>query len=210
MITLNCPSCGAQVEFKSKASVFAVCSFCKSTLVRNDLNLEKVGEMAELLDDLTPLQIGTTGVFEGKTFELLGRLQVSYPEGYWNEWYALFSNAETGWLAEAQGFYAVMFPSTIENIPDPAELRPGRLVSFDKTVLEVEDIREVRCVYSEGELPINAMRGRQSTSVDFAGRNNHMATIEYAKDETRVFQGEYKDFIELRFKNLREIDGWKP
>jgi hypothetical protein len=110
MITLNCPSCGAHVEFKSKASVFAVCSFCKSTLVRSDMNLEKIGEMADLLDDLTPLQIGTMGVYEGKMFEIVGRLQVSYPEGYWNEWYALFSDSNPCWLAEAQGFYAVCLP----------------------------------------------------------------------------------------------------
>jgi hypothetical protein len=37
-----------------------------------------------------------------------------------------------------------------------------------------------------------------------------MATIEFATSETRVFRGQYRGFDELRFKNLREIDGWKP
>lgn len=209
MITLSCPSCGASVEFKSKASVFAVCSFCKSTLVRQDMNLEKIGEMSDLQDDLTPLQIGTAGMYEGKSFDLVGRMQVSYPDGYWNEWYALFNDSQTGWLAEAQGFYAMCFQTELPEVPDKDGLAPGLLVKFGTVVLEVEDIRDVKCTFSEGELPINAVEGRRSTSVDFAGRNNHMATIEYAKNETRIFQGSYKDFDELKFRNLRYIDGWK-
>jgi len=36
-----------------------------------------------------------------------------------------------------------------------------------------------------------------------------MATIEYAKNETRAFVGKYRDFDDFQFKNLREIDGWK-
>ncbi len=209
MITLNCPSCGAQVEFKSKASVFAVCSFCRSTLVRQDMDLEKIGEMADLQDDLTPLQIGTSGQFDGKSFELVGRLQVSYDDGYWNEWYVLFNDSETGWLAEAQGFYALCKPFAMNEIPARSDVYPGLHVKFGESVLRCEDIRDVRCAFSEGELPMNAMRGRKSTSVDFAGSFESMATIEYAEQETRVFRGQYREFDDLKFRNLRYIDGWK-
>lgn len=209
MINLSCPSCGASVEFKSKASIFAVCSFCKSTLLREDMDLTKTGEMADLQDDLTPLQIGTTGMWGNKSFDIVGRLQVTYDGGYWNEWYILFNDSVTGWLAEAQGFYAVCVPTTLDPIPDVSTLEPGSLVQFDsRTILEVEDRREVRCAFSEGELPLAAKEGRKSTSVDFAGDRGQMATIEYAASGTRIFRGEYKDFDDLKFRNLRQIDGW--
>ena len=87
-----CPNCGGTVEFRSAASASAVCSFCRSTLVREGDALRRIGESAELFDDHSPLQLGASGVFQGEAFTLLGRLQLAYADGRWNEWHALFAN----------------------------------------------------------------------------------------------------------------------
>lgn len=209
MLTLSCPSCGANVDFKSKASMYAVCSFCKSSLVRQDMDLEKIGIISELTDDFSPIQIGTTGMFDNERFEVIGRMKVGYADGFWNEWCALLNNGTIGWLAEAQGFYAFCLPYFEKAPPTKASVQIGRSVDLGaKGVFEVEDKRDVKCVLSEGELPFQAMQGRESTSVDLAGFEDEMATIEYAKSETRVFVGKYIDFDNLQFKNLRRIDGW--
>ncbi len=177
MLTLACPSCGAAEAFRSKASVFAVCSFCKSTLVRQDMDLSAVGKMSELQDDMTPLQIGCQGTYAGKRFELIGRLKVGYSDGFWNEWYALFADGSPGWLAEAQGFYAMCFEVATREIPSSNALTPGTNVRLTaQSVFQVEDIRQVKCLYSEGELPLFATQGRESTSVDLTGPDNGMAT----------------------------------
>src|SRR5579859_6266708 len=105
----QCPSCGAEVEFKSTLSVFSVCPFCHSTLVRRDLKLETLGKMAELPEDMSPFQVGTAGKFEGHPFELLGRVRLAWDDGSWNEWFAQFSNGREGWLAEAQGITLMSF-----------------------------------------------------------------------------------------------------
>lgn len=208
MIKLSCPSCGAEVEFRSKASVFSVCSFCHSTLVRHDINMEVLGRMSGLQDDLTPLQIGTKGVFDGQPFELIGRLKVGYEDGTWNEWYAL-SGDKVGWLAEAQGFYAFCYPVTGIQAPDINRMVPRSPVYIEQVgQMQVEDARNVHCLFSEGELPFNAGLGRKSFSVDLTGSNLAMATVEYAPDETRIFAGRYQDFDDFQFQNLREIDGW--
>lgn len=210
MIVLNCSSCGAEVQFRSKSSIFAVCSFCQSTLLRRDMDLELLGKMSFALDDLTPIQVGTRGVYDGEPFEILGRMKVGYSDGFWNEWYALFAGEKEGWLAEAQGFYGMCFPRTDVQVPLRAEkLEVGRYVDFGKSgIFEVEDIREVECLLSEGELPMNAAQGRTSTSVDLVTKDAKMATIEYSRTETRVFVGAYRDFDEFEFTNLRKIDGW--
>ena len=36
-------------------------------------------------------------------FTLVGRLQLDYGQGPWNEWYAAFDDGDWGWVAEAQG-----------------------------------------------------------------------------------------------------------
>jgi hypothetical protein len=172
------------------------------------MDLDKLGSMADLQDDLTPLQIGTTGMFGKEKFELAGRLKVAYADGFWNEWFTVFGNEKIGWLAEAQGFYAMCFPVECF-VPVKESLKPGAFVELKpEGTFQVEDIHDVHCQLSEGELPVNAVQGRASTSVDLTGDDKKMATIEYATDSTRVFIGGYQDFDEFHFQNLRRIDGW--
>ncbi|MGD0620845.1 MAG: DUF4178 domain-containing protein [Bryobacteraceae bacterium] len=47
----NCPSCGAPVVFRWSGSVQTVCPFCKSILVRTDIDLTKVGAVADLWNE---------------------------------------------------------------------------------------------------------------------------------------------------------------
>ena len=44
----NCPSCGAPVKFLWSSAVQTTCEFCHSILVRTDVDLKKVGEVADL------------------------------------------------------------------------------------------------------------------------------------------------------------------
>jgi len=212
MLTLSCPSCGASVGFRSKASVFAVCTYCNSTVVRHDTHIELLGKMAEIQDEMTPVQIGTSGVFEHKPFDVIGRLKISYSDGVWNEWYCIFADGRTGWLAEAQGFWAMCFALTDaevkRDVPARNLITIGSTVRLIETCFEVEDIHDVVCQYSEGELPFSAAKGRASTSVDLIAVKNEMATIEYSELDTRAYIGWYQEFDLFKFQNLREIDGW--
>lgn len=175
------------------------------------MNLGLIGKMADLQDDPTPLQIGTKGASYGQSFELIGRLKVAYEEGSWNEWYAMFGGDKVGWLAEAQGFYALCFPfeGRVFQLPREEAVRPKMAVDLSpQGTYQVEDLRRVHCIFSEGELPVNAVQGRKSLSVDLADHHGRMATIEYSDAEPRVYIGEYIEFDDLQFQNLRHIDGW--
>lgn len=208
---LGCPACGAEVEFRSRISVFAVCPYCNSMLVRHDLDLEKLGEMAELPEDISPLQIGTEGQFEGGRFTLVGRLKVAWADGLWNEWFALFDDGREGWLAEAQGFFMMSFHlEDSSGVPSAHRVGVGQKVRLANGVsLQVDDIKEAECVGSEGELPFRAPRGRKSTSVDLNGPDHAYACIEYSEqDGTRLYAGKYVDLFDLKPRNLRVLDGW--
>ena len=54
---------------------------------------------------------GLKGTWKDTRFELTGRAQYRHElGGFWDEWYATFSNGWVGWLAEAQGrFYLTFF-----------------------------------------------------------------------------------------------------
>jgi Domain of unknown function (DUF4178) len=209
VIKAVCPSCGAEVSFKSRASVLAVCSFCNSTLVRHDLNLENLGKMTEMPLDLSPLKIGTRGTYQGAKFEIVGRQRIGWSDGAWNEWYLVFENGDDAWLADAQGFYMLSRQRRdITELPSRKTMYVGYNATLDGRNYKVDDVREVECVGSEGELPVKSVVGRKSLSVDLVGKDQTYAGLDYSVDENRVFIGSYQEFDAFNFENLRELDGW--
>jgi hypothetical protein len=224
-----CPSCGAEVAFKSNVSVYAVCPYCESMLVRTDLDVQAIGKMAALPDDMSPLQIGTEGRFEGEHFGIIGRLKVGWRDGMWNEWHILTDSGRRGWIAEAQGSFAVSFdvegglpdsarqaiaerlaPGTGEGgVPSASQLEPGfELVLDGDTWLRAVDVKDATCLGSEGELPFPAPKGRRTLAIDFVGREGQFATVEIEGETYRAFKGTYVEFDAFRFANLRPLEGW--
>jgi len=209
MTTSNCPSCGAAIHFQSAASVLAICEYCHSTLVRHDLNLEDVGKMAQLQVDGTPVQLRAEGIYRNVHFGVVGRIQLRYDQGLWNEWHLLFDDMRNGWLGEAQGTYAVSFPIQVpEPVPPFEEGAPGRKIQLNGKWYEIRDIQKAVCIAGEGELPFRVGVGYEAPVVDLLGENNTFATIDYSEESPLVFLGEYVEFDELHLSGLKAFDGW--
>ncbi|MFO1371913.1 MAG: DUF4178 domain-containing protein [Candidatus Competibacteraceae bacterium] len=213
MKTTNCPACGAAIVFKSAISILTVCEYCKSTLIRHDLELENIGRMAELLPDPSPLQLGTEGVYRKTRFTVVGRIQLRYSQGIWNEWYLLFENQRGGWLGETLGNYAVTFLiQPPEPLPPFAELRAGQNLTLKGRSFQISNIENARCIAGEGELPIRVGAGYDAPVVDLQGSDNVFATLDYSEIPPLVFVGEQVRFDDLRLSRLREVMpvGWQP
>ena len=222
MQTCNCPSCGAEITFQSSVCVSCVCPYCRSLVVRHDKDLEAIGKMAELPADISPFQIGTTGKFKHTGFTLIGRMKIGWEDGSWNEWFMLTDDGRKGWLAEAQGSLAVSFeidipagaPVAIHGVNDQITTLDtvpplGTHISINHMGYDIIDIKKAECIGSEGELPFPAPKGRKTTSIDLLGKGGEFAGIEYDEaDKPRLFIGEYAQFNDLEFSNLRELAGW--
>jgi len=210
----TCPSCGAPVQFRS-AAPYAVCPYCRSLLVRRDASLESIGRVAEVPDDLSPLQLHTGGVFEKRHFTLIGRIRKTWDEGSWSEWCANFDQPEFGWLAEAQGDLVMTFERPLQelgSVPAPQALiqaSSGTAVSVRGEPFQISDIKTVTVTAAEGELSSAAITGMDMTSIDLRGPGVKFATIEIASTQTRLFVGRFVEFDECRFSNLRALEGWR-
>src|SRR5262249_57573846 len=80
----NCPNCGAPIKFLWSSAVQTTCEYCRSILVRRDVDLERVGEIGDLPPDSSPIQITTEGVYGGKPFLPVGPLLYEYHPGRCN------------------------------------------------------------------------------------------------------------------------------
>lgn len=202
-----CPNCGAPVAFASAASASAVCSFCRSTLVRDGEALRRIGVSAELFDDHTPLQLGVSGRYEGESFSLVGRLQIGYADGSWNEWHALFDNGRSGWLSEDNGAYVFAFDAAPPgDAPRPERMRAGEKRRVGGRDWDVASIVQARLIAAEGELPQPPRLDGAFPVADLRSHQGDVATID-GSDPVAIHWSVGRPVLlaDLALQGLREV-----
>jgi hypothetical protein len=199
----GCPSCGAQVVFKSGSSVVRVCDFCNSVVARTDRGVEDLGKVADVVESGSPLEVGLRGVCRGVAFELTGRAQLGHAAGgSWDEWYAALADGRWGWLSEAQGRFYLTFQI---QVPEP-----GSLPAFDalalgqpvsaipaKIPLVAAEKGEARMLAAEGEIPYLLKPGETYQYADLSGREGVFGTLDYGEEPPLVFVGREVTLEEL-------------
>jgi len=205
--TARCPSCGAAVEFKSVVSILAVCDYCQSTLVREGKELANLGKMAALVEDRSPLQRGAAGRWQGRRFALIGRIQLRWEQGLWNEWHLLFDDGKSGWLSESGGEYVISEPVwQPDALPPFAELRVGQSLVVAGHAYSITNLLAAECVAGEGELPFKVSSGYPAPVADMRDEAGRFATLDYSDDAVRplIFVGAGVAFASLGWSNLRQ------
>jgi hypothetical protein len=199
-----CPGCGAPIQFKSAASIMAVCEYCKTTVLKDAQSVVNLGKMSEVLEDYSPLQIGTSGQYSQRSFSLIGRLQLQYSDGFWNEWYALFDDGSSGWLSDASGQFTMTFvKSTAAQLPLFEKLAPGKTLTVGGQVFMASDVRTASCTAGQGELPFKVGQGYVARVADFR-TGDRFITLDYSDDAPRVYEGQALELADLKPQLLRE------
>ncbi len=205
----NCPSCGAPVQFRWSSAVQTVCPFCRSILVRDDLELKNVGQVADLPPDPSPIQLLTEGTYKNQKFQVLGRIVYEYENGGWNEWHIVFSNGSSGWLSDAQLQYAVsMKIDQPGHLPASAEVSRGKVLTFGQTEYQVSTLTVAMYKGVEGELPFPYYGKSDMLFADLRTPGRNFGTLDYSEEPPLLFLGEWVEFEELQLKNLRQFEGW--
>lgn len=207
MQNVSCPSCGGPVSFRSPTSVMAVCGFCRCTLLKDAEAVRDQGTMSEVLKDYSPIQIGTSGEFDDCGFTVIGRIQLRYPEGMWNEWYVLFSDGGSAWLSDASGSYALTRERGLQEAPPAFEkLKPGQSHQINGTRYTVSDVRTAECTGGQGELPFTVGKGWKVRAADLRNESEFV-TLDYSDEEqSRAYLGQTVTLEKLRCQLLRDRD----
>jgi hypothetical protein len=171
----------------------AVCSYCKSAVARGDRSVEDLGKVADLVETGAVLRVGLTGKFDGRKFQLTGRVQLQHEAGgVWDEWYASFGSDQWGWLSEAQGRYYMLFsqPSG-EHLPEFNELAPGEEVHLNEesTRFVVAETGTAAARGAEGEIPYRLVPGSTYLFADLSGPDGEFATLDYSEVPPFLYVG---------------------
>ncbi len=207
-----CPGCGGPLSFTSAQSTHAVCGYCQSTVVRDGEVLKRIGKMAELFDDHSPLQLQASGTWRGQSFTLVGRLQYKYPEGTWSEWYALLADGSSAYLSEDNGAYvwAVAQPQSRE-LPTTERFRVGATTAINGQSYSVASNQQVMLLAAQGELPHLPALGQPFAMVELRSQgaagssgNGSVLSIDYSTQPPAVTLGQPVRLEDLQLTGLRD------
>lgn len=205
-----CPNCGAPLEFASAASASAICSFCRSTLLREGDALRKIGISAELLNDYSPLQLGASGRYAGEPFTVVGRLQLgdSAADGNstWNEWHALFDSGRSAWLAEDNGQFVISFEAALTGaVPQAHELVLGDQVLLAGQSWQVSALSLSRVLAAQGELPHPPQMQAEFLIAELRNAQNEVGTLDYSGGPSPLWSlGRPVRFADMAMQGLRD------
>ncbi|RYF68653.1 MAG: DUF4178 domain-containing protein, partial [Comamonadaceae bacterium] len=212
--TAPCPGCGAPVEFRSAQSTHAVCPYCQSTVVRQGEQLARIGKMAELFDDFSPLQLFATGRIQERLFTLVGRLQYAYPEGRWTEWVAQLDGGgesgeqaedRIGTLSEDNGAFVFSLPYALKRPPPDADsLRVGMTTAIDGQPYTVTSNQDVQLLAAQGELSHLPALGKPFRVVELRDERGLVLSLDYGSTAPTASLGRSVELADLKLSGLRE------
>ncbi len=193
-----------------------VCDYCRSAILRDGDTLRAAGKVATVPEDVSPLQLGTRGRFDGQAFELVGRVRWQWTDGGWNEWLALYDDGRHGWLGEAMGRFMLLGEAgqggrqlaIVRKIAGGGMPVVGESGSLAGTKYVATDVRQVTCVASEGELPSPTITGTKALSIDLMAADGRCASIQREGKATYVYVGRYVTLADIAASNLRAFEGW--
>jgi endogenous inhibitor of DNA gyrase (YacG/DUF329 family) len=204
-----CPGCGAPVEFKSAQSTHAVCGFCQSTVVRSGDVLQRLGKMAELFDDHSPLQLMASGriTLDGKEhpFTLIGRLQYKNAAGVWTEWIAFLQDGTMASLGEDNGSYVFTRPMDAgRELPEASRFRVGSTTAINGKPYSVAFSGQASLISAQGELPKLPPLGHPFDMVELRSEDGEVLSIDYSDQPPHLERGRSVLLEDLQLQGLKD------
>ncbi|MFM7332783.1 MAG: DUF4178 domain-containing protein [Brachymonas sp.] len=201
-----CPGCGAPVEFRSLGSTHAVCGFCQSTVVREGEALKRIGKMAEVFDDYSPLQLFAQGKFNGAGFTVVGRLQYKTAQGMWTEWLCALDDGSNASLSEDNGsFVWSQTAKTSRTLPQPQQWVIGNTTAINGKGYSVTSIQQAALMAAQGELPKLPALGESFSVVELRSSSGEVITLDYSSTPPALSSGVAMALENLQLTGLRDL-----
>jgi len=211
VLSAECPSCGAVVQFKHAAAVATVCGACRTTVLRGAMDeLVAWGKVTAFSRDLSPLQLGVTGRVGARAFELIGVVRRGREGVRWSEWFLRFSDGGSGWLAEGNSLLQLFdAPADEGGVPGAGGLRPGQRLKMGGRDWEVIEAAEAEVLAADGELPAPVRTFERRAYADLRSVDGaHTGTLDDSGDAPVLWVGRVVQASALQLAGLRPITGW--
>ncbi|MFD2245564.1 hypothetical protein [Pontibacter ruber] len=196
--------------FKSVAATALVCPRCQSVNRRAVLDGSQLQKTELVKEDLSIIRVGTTGQYQGMTFEVLGRIQHFFSEGYRNHWFILTGKGEELWLGEWAGNFSLFKEMPAPNPKVFNKATPGSIIQLADISFQVEVLDQERATFIEGEIPDSYTHEHKYISIELLQPDTFGLAIAniYSPNRQQVYVGQYQYLEDLQLQNLRAHHEW--
>lgn len=199
---LQCPQCAALVAFEHSTSTLKVCT-CGIVLKRKDNELAVDHSLNAVTLKGYYIKPGTTGVFENRSFTVLGKMGAWFEESFFSYWNIVFNDGKSGYLAEGYGLYSILLPENISGIKnvDLATNKIGQVASTTQYQLQKRN----SSVYweVEGELCLENYAANFKV-YEYASEAGGLLTIFEWYNSINSYNNRPVSFDALELKNLQD------
>lgn len=216
----GCSNCRKQLVFKTEKANSLICPGCQAINFRLAL-AEKAGPIAEKVkEDMSIFRVGCTGVYHEKVFEVVGRIQYFFQDGYRNHWYLAFGSGLSSWLGDWGGDYSIFEEINGRYTDRFRNAAPGKKIELLQIDYEVEKIDEHRLTFAEGEITDHNLEEKNFITLQLTHPTGAMAlaniynkkkadTSGVSTNVLETYAGTYVELAALNLQNLRLHDDWR-
>lgn len=210
MLSGSCPSCGAQVVFAHAAALSVVCESCRSTVVRDGINLEALGKVSSFARDLSPIQVGARGRHGKGSFEVIGVVRLGRARVRWSEWFVVFDSGDVGWLSEGNELLQLFLRAPAQGrFPEHDRVSVGSVYTHNEVRWRAIEVATASVLAAEGSLPYAPTGGAARPYVDLREEGGpRSATLDYEQRPAVLWVGEVVELSQLSMEGLRAFTGW--
>jgi hypothetical protein len=208
-MAVSCPGCKRELRFEHSGSWALGCAKCDALVLRDGTRFPGGTVDMPMVEDLSPLGVGSAGTWREKSFRVTGRVRVESERGYRNYW-SLRGELPYAWLVQAFGNFALVGASTGKVDKDDVRgAKPTRSLRIDEGDPYHVEMLDNRFRYAwEGEL---MMPLPMPWSIEIeAGRPPEDKAILLVDKATNVhaLMGVMVGYADLRIENPPALGQW--
>jgi hypothetical protein len=167
------------------------------------------GKIARFQRELSPIQVGASGVYDKRPFRVAGVLRKGRSRVRWNEWFITFEDGDTGWLGEGNGqwfVYGAHYPvsPSVYN-----RQSTGDQLEFAGVTYVILEDAEAELLAAEGELPFAVSPTQRARYFDLRGVSGaQVGTLDFSDSPPTLWTGRDVSLVDLKMEGLRPFSGW--
>ena len=170
-----------------------------------------MGKVSAMARDLSPIQVGAQGVYEGEGFEVIGGVRRAHETARWCEWLIRFDKGSLGWLGEGNGLWRMFRASRSVHTVKISRLKAGDELELCGKTWRVTESAWARATAAEGAVIQRVAMGVARQFADLTAPDGiSVASLEEGDDDapSTLWMGQWVDLQALRMKGLRAFTGW--
>ena len=182
------------------------CPYCESTVLLDDEAVRLAGKGGVMAEEPSLLVLGRRVEHGGETYLPVGHARFAYPQGWWDEFWAIDGAGEGVWISVDEGDIAIE-----EDIDEPTQLSPSDLklgadVTFMGERFRVTEANTGTLAALRGEFPEEMSVGDSFEYWHLSGPRQRLVTVEIEDGVTYATEGRWIDPFDIRAAAVAEGD----